>query len=94
MTEHSFIAIVQYNITAEQAHALTHGPAGPPTFSEPDEENPRVMPDGRANLRVEDIRPGAFAGCFDCEQPYEPGMENTECPGQPKSYDAEGNAQW
>lgn len=92
--DHKFIAVVQYDLTWYQAKALTMGPAGPPTFAEPGEENPRVLPDGRANLRVEDIREGVFAGCIVCELPYEPGMENTECPGEPKSYSPEGVPSW
>lgn len=94
MADHEFIAIVTYDLTWQQAKALTEGPVGPPTYAAPNVENPRLLADGRANLRVEDIRKGVFAGCLVCELPYEPGMEHTECPGEPDSYSPEGVPSW
>jgi hypothetical protein len=91
--EHDFIAIAQYSITPQQARALQDGPVGPPTYG-PMAGNPRVLPDGRCNLRIEDIKNGVFAGCVTCEQVYEPGMEDGECPGEPDFYTPEGEPIW
>lgn len=40
-------------------------------------------PDGQNFLDTENLLTLEGPGCYVCEQPYQPGMERTTCPGEP-----------
>lgn len=85
--QHKWIALVPYVLTDDEARRLSghdRRPINPiPVASPP--------PDDRPVLRVEAIiQKDVAIGCWTCEQPYNEKVAAEPCPGEPASYDAQG----